>query len=130
MRLLGTLLASVVLPFLPIAGARAANEPVTGVDVIVRSKTDGRVIVETVTDGRGAFVVRGMQPGLYTIEAGAKLPLALLKRSREWGIAVIPVSARPAKPQRHSAKPMGKGMRVDIVVPEGATAAYTVIVTD
>ena len=60
MRLLGTLLASVVLPFLPIAGAKAANEPIAGVDVLVRSKVDGRVIVETITDGRGAFVVRGM----------------------------------------------------------------------
>ena len=130
MRLLGTLLASVVLPFLPIAGAKAANEPIAGVDVLVRSKVDGHVIVETITDGRGAFVVRGMQPGHYTIEAGAKLPLALLKRSGGWGIAVIPVSARPARPQRHRATPAGKGMQVDIVVPEGATAAYTVIVTD
>lgn len=126
----GTLLTSVVLPFLPIAGASASNEPVIGIDVIIRSKADGRVVVETTTDGRGAFVARGMQPGLYTIEAGTKLPLALLKRSGEWGIAVIPVSARPAKPQRYRATPTGKGMQVDIAVPEGATAAYTVIVTD
>jgi hypothetical protein len=128
--MLGTLLASVVLPFLPIADAAAANEPVTGVDVIVRSKADGRVIIETITDGRGAFVVREMWPGLYTIEAGAKLPLALLKRSGGWGIALIPVSIRPAKPQKHRAKPTSRGMQVDIVVPEGTTGSYTVIVTD
>ena len=128
--MLGTLLASVVLPFLPIAGATAANEPVTGVDVTIRSKADGRVIIATITDGRGAFVVREMWPGLYTIEAGAKLPLALLKRSGGWGIALIPVSIRPAKPQKHRAKPTAKGMQVDIVVPEGTTGSYTVIVTD
>lgn len=125
-----TLLASMVLPFLPIGGASAANEPVTGVDVLIRSKPDGRVIVETITDRRGAFVVREMRPGLYSIEAGAKLPLALLKRSEGWGIALVPVSAKLANPQRHRARPTSRGMQVDIVVPEGATTSYTVIVTD
>lgn len=119
-----------VLPFLPIAGATAANEPVTGVDVIVRNKADGRVIIEAVTDRRGTFVVREMRPGLYSIEAGTKLPLALLKRSGGWGIALIPASVRPATPQKHRAKPTAKGMQVDIVVPEGTTGSYTVIVTD
>lgn len=125
-----TLLASVMLPLLFIGSAGAANEPVTGVDVIVRSKADGRVMIETVTDRRGAFLVKEMQPGLYTIEAGAKLPLALLKRSGGWGIALIPVSTRTAKPQKHLAKPTSRGMQVDIVVPEGATISYTVFVTD
>jgi hypothetical protein len=120
-----------VLPFLPVAIAWAANEPVTGVDVIIRSKADGRVIIETVTDGRGAFVVKEMRPGLYSIEAGARLPLALLKRSGGWGIALIPVSAKAAKPQKHRAKPIpSKGMQVDIIVPDGAMASYTVIITD
>jgi len=128
-RLIWTLLASVLLPLLSIGGAGAANEPVTGVDVIVRSKTDGRVMIETVTDRRGAFVVKEMQPGLYSIEAGAKLPLALLKRSGGWGIALIPGS-RTAKPQKHLAKPTSRGMQVDIVVPDGATVSYTVIITD
>ena len=129
MRMLGTLMVSVVLPFMPIASARAANEPVTGIDVLVRSKADGRVIIETITDGRGAFVVREMRPGLYTIEAGAKLPLALLKRSGGWGIALIPVSARAVQPQKHRARPAARGMQVDIVVPEGVPISYTVIVT-
>jgi hypothetical protein len=124
-----TLLASVVLPLMSIGSASAANEPVAGVDVMVRSKTDGRVIIETITDRRGAFVVKEMRPGLYTIEAGAKLPLALLKRSGGWDIALIP-SVRTAKPQKHRAKPASRGMQVDIVVPEGATISYTVIVTD
>jgi len=124
------LLASVVLPLLFIARAGAANEPLTGVDVIVRSKADGRVMIETVTDRRGAFVVKEMVPGVYSIEAGAKLPLALLKRSGGWGISLVPASTRSANPQKHLAKPTSKGMQVDIVVPEGATASYTVIVTD
>jgi len=128
--MLGTLLASVVLALLSTSSAGAANEPISGVDVIVRSKADGRVMIETVTDGRGAFVVREMRPGLYTIEAGAKLPLALLKRSGGWGIALIPISAKTAKPQKHRAKPTSSGMQVDIVVPEGTTISYTVIVTD
>ena len=125
-----TLLLSVVLPFLPVAGASAANEPVTGVDVIVRSKADGRVMIEAITDRRGAFVVNEMRPGHYTIEAGAKLPLALLKRSGGWGIALVPASTRTATPQRHRAMPTSRGMQVDIVVPEGGATSYTVIVTD
>ncbi len=107
--LLGTLLVLMMLPMLPVASALAANEPVTGVDVIIRSKADGRVIMETVTDGRGAFLVKEIRPGLYSIEAGGKLPLALLKRSGGWGIALIPVTANTAKPQKHRAKPTSKG---------------------
>lgn len=128
--MLGTLLASMVLPFLPVAIAWAANEPVTGVDVIIRSKTDGRVIIETITDGGGAFVVKEMRPGLYSIEAGGRLPLALLKRSGGWEIALIPVTAKTAKPQKHRAKPTSRGMQVDIAVPDGMVASYTVIITD
>ena len=125
-----TLLASMALSLLSIGSANAANEPITGVDVIVRNKADGSVMIETITDGRGAFVVKEMRPGLYSIEAGARLPLALLKRSGGWGISLIPVTAKTAKPQKHRAKPTSRGMQVDIVVPEGATASYTVIITD
>ena len=128
--MLGTLLASMVTPFLSVAIAWAANEPVTGVDVIIRSKADGRVIIETVTDERGAFVVKEMRPGVYSVEAGARLPLALLRRSGGWEVALIPVNAKTAKPQKHRAKPTSNGMQVDIIVPDGATASYTVIITD
>jgi len=129
-RLFWTLVASLLLPLLSVGNAGAANEPVSGVDVIVRSNADGRVMIETVTDRRGAFVMKEMRPGLYSIEAGAKLPLALLKRSGGWGIALIPGSTRNATPQKHLAKPTSRGMQVDIVVPDGATVSYTVIITD
>jgi len=129
-RTVGALLASVILHLLSAAGAMAANEPVTGIDIVVRSKPDGRILIETITDGRGAIVVKEMQPGLYSIEAGGKLPLALLKRSGSWGIALVPIAAKTAKSQSHRAKPTSRGMQVDIVVPEGTTISYTVIVTD
>ncbi len=130
MQTVGALLASVMLHVWLSTSAMAANEPVTGVDVVVRSKADGRVIIETVTDGRGAFLIKEMKPGLYSLEAGGKLPLALLKRSGGWGIALIP-AAKTAKPLNHRAKPVsGKGMQVDIVVPEGMAISYTVFVTD
>ena len=62
--MLGTLLASmVVLPCLSVATAWAANEPVIGIDVVIRSKADGRVIMEAITATRGAFVVEEMPPG-------------------------------------------------------------------
>ncbi len=109
--------------------AAFANEPVTGIDILVRNKSDGRVIIETVTDSRGSIVVKEMRPGPYSVEAGGKLPLALIKRSGSWGIVLVPVAAKTAKPQSHRAKPSAKGMQVDIVVPEGTPITYTVIVT-
>lgn len=130
MRTVGALLASVVLHLLFAAGAFAANDPVTGIDIIIRSKADGRILIETITDGRGAIVVKELRPGLYSVEAGAKLPLALLKRSGSWGIALVPIAAKTAKPQSHRAKPTSKGMQVDIVVPDGTAISYTVIVTN
>lgn len=71
-----------------------------------------------------------MRPGSYSIEAGAKLPLALSKRRGDWSIALVPTSSRTAKPQKHVARPTSRGMQVDIVVPEGATTSYAVIVTN
>jgi len=108
----------------------AANEPVSGIDVIIRSKADGSIVIQTVTDGRGTFLIKEIRPGLYSIEAGGRLPLALLKRSGSWGIVLIPVATKTAQPQKHRTRPTDKGMQVDIVVPPDSAISYTVIVTD
>jgi hypothetical protein len=118
-----------VLVHLLFAAAALANEPVAGVDILIRSKSDGRVVIQTVTDGRGSILIKEMRPGSYSVEAGAKLPLALIKRSGSWGIALIPVAARAAKPQNHRTKPTAQGMQVDIEIPEGVPITYTVIIT-
>jgi hypothetical protein len=106
-----------------------AGEPVAGVDILIRSKSDGRIVVQTITDGRGSIVIKEMRPGPYSVEAGSKLPAALIRRSASWGIALIPVSTKTAKPQNHRTKPTAQGMQVDIVVPDGAPITFTVIVT-
>lgn len=128
MRTVGALVAAALLHLLFVATA-LASEPITGVDILIRSKSDGRIVVETITDSRGSIVIKEMRPGLYSVEAGGKLPLALIKRSGSWGIALIPVAAKAAKPQSHRAKPTAHGMQVDVLVPEGAPITYTVIVT-
>ena len=110
-----------VLLHLIFAAAALASEPVSGVDILIRSKT--------ITDNRGAIVIKEMRPGSYSVEAGSKLPMALIKRSGSWGIALIPVATKTAKPQSHRARPSAQGMQVDIVVPEGVPISYTVIVT-
>ena len=122
-------LVAPVLLHLFFTAAALASEPVTGVDILIRSKSDGRIIVQTITDHRGAIVIKEMRPGSYSVEAGSKLPMALIKRSGSWGIALIPVATKTAKPQSHRAKPSAQGMQVDIVVPEGVPISYTVIVT-
>lgn len=127
MRTVGALLASML--HLLFTGAAFANEPVTGVDILIRSKSDGRIVIQTITDDRGSIVIKEMRPGPYSVEAGSKLPLALIKRSGSWGIALVPVATRTAKPQTHRATPTPNGMQVDIVVPEGTPTTYTVIVT-
>ena len=127
MRTVWALMAPVLLHLI-FAAAALASEPVTGVDILIRSKSDGRVVVQTITDNRGAIVIKEMRPGLYSVEAGSKLPAALIRRSGSWGIALIP-AAKTAKPQSHRAKPSAQGMQVDIVVPEGVPISYTVIVT-
>jgi len=108
----------------------AANEPVSGIDVLIRSKADGRIVIQTVTDRRGTFVVKEFQPGLYSFEAGAKLPRALLKRAGACGISLVPAASKSVKPQSYRTRPTDKGMQVDIIVPPGAAISYTVIVTD
>lgn len=128
MRTVWALMAPVLLHLI-FAATALASEPVTGVDILIRSKSDGRVIVQTITDNRGAIVIKEMRPGSYSVEAGSKLPMALIKRSGSWGIALIPVATKTAKPQSHRARPSAQGMQVDIVVPEGVPISYTVIVT-
>jgi len=121
--------APVLLHLFFFAAEALASEPVTGVDILIRSKSDGRIIAQTITDHRGAIVIKEMRPGHYSVEAGGKLPAALIKRSGSWGIALIPVATKTARPQSHRAKPSPQGMQVDIVVPEGVPITYTVIVT-
>lgn len=86
-------------------------------------------MVQTVTDDRGSIVIKEMRPGPYSVEAGSKLPAALIRRSGTWGVALIPVATKSATPQSHRTKPTAQGMQVDIVVPDGAPVTFTVIVT-
>lgn len=128
MRTVWALMAPVFLHLL-LAAPVLAGEPVAGIDILIRSKSDGRIVVQTITDGRGSIVIKEMRPGPYSIEAGSKLPMALIRRSGSWGIALIPVATKTAEPQNHRTKPTAQGMQVDIVVPDGAPVTFTVIVT-
>lgn len=128
MRTVWALMAPVLLHLI-LAAPVLAGEPVSGVDILVRSKSDGRIVIQTVTDDRGSILIKEMRPGPYSVEAGSKLPAALIRRSGSWGVALIPVATKTATPQNHRTKPTAQGMHVDIVVPDGAPITFTIILT-
>lgn len=64
-----------LIPTMP-AGAQYQNEPIPGVDIIVRKKPGGSIVVVATTDREGRFSGRFAEPGDYTISFAcrAKVP--------------------------------------------------------
>ena len=125
-------LCSLALAVVPVSGAWASNDPIPGIDVIVRKEPDHRIVVQTTTDARGGFDVKELAPGRYTILLGSKNPEAAKAKSGTWIVALLPVSREPspAKPLSFTGKALGGGaQQVEIVIPDGPAKSYKATLT-
>ena len=68
-RPVAALIGAVVLACVPMTAAFAIGEPIPGIDIVVK-KNPGPIVVRTRTDAKGAFTIKDLPPGAYTIEIG------------------------------------------------------------
>jgi hypothetical protein len=67
-RMFAALLCGGVFLLAGMSSALAINNPIPGVDVIVKKDPGGATIMTVQTDGNGAVVLKGLAPGDYVIE--------------------------------------------------------------
>ena len=118
-------LAFAVVPIssAPISGARAANEPVEGIDVFIKTQPSSVVIIQVTTNARGEFTLKRLGVGKYTMQLGGKNIDAAKAAGGEWTVALQPVSRehKSLPPQTYTVRANAKGaMQVDLVIPDGA----------
>lgn len=111
----------------PIAGAWAANEPVPGVDVIIKTQPNSIVIIQVTTDAKGEFTLKRLGVGKYTMQLGGKNIDAVKAAGGAWTIALQPVSVahKSLPPQTYTVRADAKGaLQVELVVPDGQAISY------
>jgi hypothetical protein len=115
------------LGFVPISGAGAADEPVPGIDVTIKTQPNGIVIIQVTTDGKGEFTLKRLGVGKYTMQLGGKNIDAMKAAGAAWTIALRPVSVahKSLPPQTYTVRADAKGaVQVDLVVPDGQAISY------
>ena len=107
----------------PISGAWAANEPVEGVDVFIKTQPSSVVIIQVTTNAKGEFTLKRLGVGKYTMQLGGKNIDAAKAAGSEWTVALQPISRehKSLPPQIYAIRADAKGaLQVDLVVQDGA----------
>lgn len=111
----------------PTSGAWAANEPVAGIDVIIKTQPNSIVIIQVTTNAKGEFTLKRLGVGKYTMQLGGKNIEAEKAARGEWTIALRPVSVehKSLQPQTYTVRADAKGaVQVELVVPDGQAISY------
>lgn len=110
-----------------IPGAWAANEPVAGIDVIIKTQPNSIVIIQVTTNAKGEFTLKRLGVGKYTMQLGGKNIDAVKAAGGAWTIALRPVSVehKSLQPQIYAVRADAKGaVQVELVVPDGQAISY------
>lgn len=116
-------LCAVAFAVMPISGAWAANEPIEGIDVIIKTLPSSVVIIQVTTDAKGEFTLKRLGVGKYTMQFGGKNIDAVKAAGGEWTVELQPASRehKSLPPQTYAVRVDSKGaLQVDLVVPDGA----------
>ncbi len=76
LRILAALFGAALMACVPMAEALAINDPIPGVDIIVKKNPSGIVVSSFQTNGQGEFTIKDLEPGQYTIELVGKSLIA------------------------------------------------------
>lgn len=122
-------------PFVVVSAssAWAVNNPIPGVDVVVKRKPPGNAVARGTTDAKGEITLKELAPGQYTIELSAKPGTEAAKlHGAGWLVALLVVSREPTptRPLTLTPKAVSGGVQqVEIVVPEGPAKSYKLTLT-
>lgn len=103
--------------------AMAINDPIPGVDIIVKKNPGGIALVEDVTDMRGGFTVRLKAAGRYTLSTACPAGMLPCPPRR---LSVFLPDGGPASGARLIAAADGS---YDVIVAKGGTALRGVVCT-
>ncbi len=120
-------LCMLALAVTPISGAWAANEPVEGVDVFIKTQPSSVVIIQVTTNAKGEFTLKRLGVGKYTMQLGGKNIDAVKAAGGEWTVALQPISRehKSLPPQTYVVRADAKGaLQVELVVPDGLAITY------
>jgi hypothetical protein len=115
------------LAVVPISGAAAANEPVPGIDVIIKTQPNSVVIIQVTTNAKGEFTLKRLGVGKYTMQLGGKNIDAMKAAGGAWTIALRPASVahKSLQSQTYTVRADAKGvLQVELVVPDGHAISY------
>jgi hypothetical protein len=121
------LLCALALVVAPVSGTLAANEPVPGIEVSIRTQANSMVIIQVTTSAKGEFDVKRLPAGKYTMQLGGKNIEAARAAGGRWTIALLPVTREHTSlpPQVYDVSADGKGvLQVELVVPDGQAVSY------
>lgn len=102
------------------SSARAEN-PIPGIDVVVKKKPASSAIAKGTTDAKGEVTFKDLAPGQYTVVLDPKAADAAKLHGAGWLVALVAV-ANPVRPVTYTPKPGAS--EVDIVIPEGPAQSY------
>ena len=120
-------LCAVAFAVTPVSGAWAANEPIAGIDVIIKTQPSSVVIIQVTTNADGEFTLKRLGVGKYTMQLGGKNIDAVKAAGGEWTVALQPISRehKSLPPQTYTVRVDAKGaLQVDLVVPDGQAISY------
>ncbi len=76
------LLGAVIVASVPTTGAFAIDNPIPGVDIVVKKNPGGIVVAKTQTDAKGQVVLKDLLPGSYTVDLEGKSLVAASTKGR------------------------------------------------
>lgn len=119
------------------ASSAGAENPIPGIDVVVKKKPASSTVAKGTTDAKGEVTLKELAPGKYTIELGGKAPGKGPEPAKMHGstaiVAILALSTGKEPPSRPMTYPVKEGaggvQQIDIVIPEGPAKSYKLSLT-
>ncbi len=123
-RSLAVLFGAIVVAWGSVASAQTQNNPIPGIDVVVKKQPAGVLIARGQTDAKGEIVLKDLPAGDYAVALSGKgLDEALKQKGATGAVTIQTVGA--SKPEGSPTKRVGNGMEGEIKVTDQDARAKT-----
>jgi hypothetical protein len=133
---LGAALCALAFVVACVPSAFASNQPIPGIDVVVKKQPAGGITLKATTDAKGEITIKELPAGRYTIELGGKgtgkgpEPAMIKGSTAIVALLALSTGKEPVRPTTYPVKEGAGGvLQVDIVIPEGPAKSYKLSLT-
>lgn len=124
-RTFAALLGATVLAFVTSAGAQTQNNPIPGIDVVVKKKPSGTAMARGQTDAKGEILLKDLPAGEYTVVLTGK-PLDEAAKLKGTTAVVGLLALGAGKPASSPTKRVGGALEGDIKVSDEDARAKSI----